>query len=563
MPAAALDVDPEGHHHHHHTPHRDMALASAADADRLADFGYEQELKRGWSVLESFGISFSIISVITGVTTQFEFGLTNGGPGVMSVGWICVSAFTMFVALAMAEIVSAIPTSGGPYHWAALLAKKEHSAFAAYSTGYFNALGQAAVTTGIVYGCASLIATLGALHGFEVTAARTVGIHAGLLVFGGIINTFGIRFLGILNRTSVVLHSLGVFALAVAVVAKAPTHRTAKEVFATFNDATGDPGWSVRASPAYVALTGILLTQYTITGFDASAHMSEETTNAQRSAPLGVIMSVGASAIFGFFLLLCLLFSIQDFDNTIDSPVGQPVLQIFVDIFGTTGATVAFTLIILCVVLCGTFSLTSNSRMYYSAARDHLFPKFFAVVDGRSATPVRTVWLAVLFAFILALPALGSSVAFTAVTSIATVGLYVSYAIPIVFRLLEHERFLAIRGPFYLGRSSRPVALVASLYVGFITVVFCLPTMNPVDSQTLNYTPIAVGIVLVYISVSWFAWARKTFTGPRQAALDEVAHEPGMDAKGLATLEKSVTGSDSEREKEKSQGTAGLKEVEV
>ncbi|CEQ41362.1 SPOSA6832_03082, partial [Sporobolomyces salmonicolor] len=562
MPAATLDVDPEGHHHHHHhTPHRDMALASAADADRLADFGYEQELKRGWSVLESFGISFSIISVITGVTTQLcsifnrerrkpEFGLTNGGPGVMSVGWICVSAFTMFVALAMAEIRD-----------------PDLRRFAAYSTGYFNALGQAAVTTGIVYGCASLIATLGALHGFEVTAARTVGIHAGLLVFGGIINTFGIRFLGILNRTSVVLHSLGVFALAVAVVAKAPTHRTAKEVFATFNDATGDPGWSPwdQTHDSFQP-SSILLTQYTITGFDASAHMSEETTNAQRSAPLGVIMSVGASAIFGFFLLLCLLFSIQDFDNTIDSPVGQPVLQIFVDIFGTTGATVAFTLIILCVVLCGTFSLTSNSRMYYSAARDHLFPKFFAVVDGRSATPVRTgalIWLAVLFAFILALPALGSSVAFTAVTSIATVGLYVSYAIPIVFRLLEHERFLAIRGPFYLGRSSRPVALVASLYVGFITVVFCLPTMNPVDSQTLNYTPIAVGIVLVYISVSWFAWARKTFTGPRQTALDEVAHEPGMDAKGLATLEKSVTGSDSEREKEKSQGTAGLKEVEV
>jgi amino acid transporter len=144
--------------------------------------------------------------------------------------------------------------------WAALLSRPSHSPFAAYCTGFYNLLGQAAVTAGITFGCSGLIATLASLHGFEVTAAREVGISAALLVFGGLVNTFGIRFLAILNRCSIALHSVGVFSIAVALLAKAPTHRTAKEVFATFNDASG---WSERASPAYVALTGILVAQYT------------------------------------------------------------------------------------------------------------------------------------------------------------------------------------------------------------------------------------------------------------------------------------------------------------
>lgn len=205
--------------------------------------------------------------------------------------------------------------------------------------------------------------------------------------------------------------------------------------------------------------------------------MSEETTNAARSAPLGVIMSVGASAVFGFFVLVSILFCIQDLAATIDSEAGQPVLQIFVDIFGRPGATAAFSIVILCVVLCGTFSITSNSRMYYSCSRDSLLPKWFAHVDDRFASPIRTgmllldsmqhgsltfsfetVWLAAVLAFILILPALGSLVAFAAITSIATVGLYTSYAIPVVFRLLENQRFMDIRGPFYLGKLSRRVS---------------------------------------------------------------------------------------------------------
>jgi amino acid transporter len=184
------------------------------------------------------------------------------------------------------------------------------------------------------------------------------------------VNTFGVHVLRYLNNTSIALHSLGVTSIAIAVLAKAPTHQSAKFVFATFYDGTGDPGWSVRASPAYVACCGALMSQYTLTGFDASAHLSEETRKASWSAPIGVISSVGFSSLFGFFVILSFLFSIQNFDNTVGSAYAQPVLQIFVDVFGDDGAVVLMSLILICVWHCGLFSMTSNSRMMFAFSRD-------------------------------------------------------------------------------------------------------------------------------------------------------------------------------------------------
>ena len=370
---------------------------------------------------------------------------------------------------------------------------------------------------------------------YTPSAPRTVGIYAAILVSHGLVNTFGIRTLRYLNNSSILLHSVGVTAIAIAVLAKAPTHQSAKFVFATFYDgtgATGYEGWSERASPAYVACCGALVGQYTLTGFDASGHLSEETRNASWSAPLGVISSVGFSALFGLFVLLSFLFGIQNFERTISSPYEQPVLQIFVDVFGEDGAVVLMCLVMICVWHCGLFSMTSNSRMMFAFARDGGivripsspwernrtdFPKqpnFFHSVDDKFRSPIRTIWLAAFCAFCLSLPSLGSAVAFTAATSIATIGLYISYGIPILIGLIYAREFGPIKGPFNLGLASRPIAFVSVSWIGFITVAFCLPTANPVTSQTLNYTVVAVGIIATFSLGAWVLWAHRWFVGP-------------------------------------------------
>ncbi|KAL8725615.1 MAG: hypothetical protein Q9166_007250 [cf. Caloplaca sp. 2 TL-2023] len=373
----------------------------AKDEYKLAEMGYRQDLKRDWSMLHNFGVSFSIISVITGITTLFQYGLNTGGPGVMSVGWIIVSFFTMFVGLGMAEIVSAVPTSGGPYFWAAILAPDHLAPFLSWVTGWFNLLGQVAVTTGITFGLANLISTTATIGtNYEATPGRTLGIFAALLFSHGVINSFGVRALRYLNNTSIILHSVGISCFCIAVLAKAPTHQSARFVFSTFYDGTGadGAGWSVRASPAYVAATGVLMSQYTITGFDASAHLSEETRNASWSAPLGVLMSIGVSALFGFFVIL---------------------------------------------------------------SRDGGLPHFFGKVDTRHRAPIRAIWLAATLSFLLAIPSVGSTVAFSAATSIATIGLYISYGLPILIGLIWPRNFK--KGPFNLRFASQVIALVAVL----------------------------------------------------------------------------------------------------
>ncbi|KAK4694344.1 choline transport protein, partial [Lecanoromycetidae sp. Uapishka_2] len=482
------------------------------DEGRLAELGYTQELTREWSLLHNFGASFSIISVVTGITTLFAYGLNTGGPGVMTVGWIIISFFTLLVGASMAEILSSIPTSGGPYFWAYMLAPQQHAPFAAWITGWFNLLGQIAVTTGIDFGLANLISTTAEVsNGYKPSSGKTLGILAVVLVSHVVINLFSVRTLRYMIYTSIVLNTIGIFCLGIAVLAKAPSHQGAKFVFSTFYDGTGqgDVGWSIRASPAYVAATGVLMSQYTILGFDASAHLCEETRKAVRDAPLGLLTAIGTSAVMGFFLIIALLFSIQDFETVRESPL--PVLRILTDACGTGGGLVLMVLIMLCVWHCGLFSLTSNSRMMFAFARDGGIPHRLHIIDRGFHSPIRTVCFGATCSFLLALPSLGSTVAFDGTTSIATIGLYISYGIPIAMGIVYSRNFK--RGPFNLRGMSKPIATIACLWICFITIVFCLPTINPVTSQTLNYTPVALGIVGLFAFGSWFLWARRWFTG--------------------------------------------------
>ncbi|KAI0922378.1 hypothetical protein AcV7_005925 [Taiwanofungus camphoratus] len=494
-------------------------MGGDTDEAELARMGYKQELKRDLGLLQNFGVSFSIISVITGVSSLFSYGLNTGGPAVMVWGWVVVASFTLLVGLAMAEVCSAHPTSGGPYYWAAMLTKPEHAAFASWITGWFNLLGQVAVTTGISFACATFIATVSTFGtDFIPTPRIVIGIYAAVLVGQGLINTFGVHLLRYLNNVSVWWHALGTTALVIAILAKAPTHQSGHFVFRTFIDGTGvdGEGWSQRASPA-------------------SAPMTEETHNAAMSGAVGIVMAIGVSAVLGWFLILGLLFSIQDLENTVASPTGEPVAQIFLDTVGEKGAIVLMVIVIGAMFLCGTFSITSNSRMMYAFARDGGIPghSFFRKVDVKRKSPIRTVWLACTLSFILGLPSLGSSVAFSAATSIATIGLYISYAIPIALRVIYASRF--VRGPFHLGAFSFPVSITAVLWICFITIAFILPDENRVDSQTLNYAIVAVGIVLVYSLGFWVLSARKWFTGPKK---EITAEEMGIDVTNSGVIER-------------------------
>lgn len=235
----------------------------------------------------------------------------------------------------------------------------------------FNLLGQIAVTTGIDFGLANLISTTAEVsNGYHASAGKTLGILAVILVSHVALNLLSVRALRYMIYTSIALNSVGVACLAISVLAKASKLQPGHFVFATFYDGTAlgnAEGWGTRASHAYVAAVGVLMTQFTLLGYDASAHLCEETRKAVRDAPLGLLMSIAVSAAFGFFLLISLLFSIQDFE--VVRTAKQPVLQILTDACGTSGGLVLMVLLMLCVWHCGLFSLVRSPLMIIFSMR--------------------------------------------------------------------------------------------------------------------------------------------------------------------------------------------------
>ncbi|PWZ11284.1 Amino-acid permease BAT1 [Zea mays] len=515
---------------------------------RLRELGYRQELKRDLSVLSNFAFSFSIISVLTGVTTLYNTGLNFGGPATMTFGWFVAGAFTMAVGASMAEICSSFPTSGGLYYWSARLSGKRWAPFASWITGWFNVVGQWAVTTSVDYSLAQLIQVIILLAtggktggGYVASKYMVLGFHAAILLSHAVINSLPISCLSFLGQFAAawnVLGSLppildlsactgiilllvaaGVFVLMIAVPTVATERASAEFVFTHFN--TDNDGAGIRSS-LYIFVLGLLMSQYTFTGYDASAHMTEETKNADKNGPIGIISAIGISILVGWGYILGITFAVKDIPYLLspdNDAGGYAIAEVFYLAFKSrygsgVGGIVCLGIVAVAIYLCGMSSVTSNSRMAYAFSRDGAMP-FSSVWHkvNRQDVPINAVWLSAFIALCMALPSLGSLVAFQAMVSIATVGLYISYALPVLFRVTLARKCF-VPGPFSLGRYGVMVGWVAVLWVATISVLFSLPVAYPVTKDTLNYTPVAVGGLFFLVIASWVLSARHWFTGP-------------------------------------------------
>jgi amino acid transporter len=467
----------------------------------------------------NFAVSFTIISILSGCLTAYGTAMLNGGPIDMNIGWPLVGIMVTIVGLAMAEVCSSYPTAGGLYYWSAKLAGKNAPAWS-WFTGWFNLLGQVAVTAGIDGGLA-LFATafLNNWLGYPLDPPHILVVYAVALILHGALNTFGIRLVALLNDISVWWHILGVIVI-VAVLLIAPKHhQSVGFIFTSFNNATGAtfPGNIV-----YVFLIGLLLAQYTFTGYDASAHMTEETRNAAIAGPRGIVLSIVVSLVAGWVLLIGVTSAIQNYGA--ESTAVVPAAQIFIDAAG--GGLGQFLLLIAigAQFYCGMSSITANSRMIYAFSRDGAVPghRLWSKINKRTRTPTNSIWLAVAGAFILWLPELYNPFAYAAVISIAVIGLYIAYGIPIFLRLRAGDSFKA--GPWNLGRWSRPIGVIAVVWIGIISILFILPTAFPITGTNFNYTIVAVAAVLGGTTIWWLVSAKNWFKGPKvQGTAEELA----------------------------------------
>jgi len=533
-------------------PTRDQLLEQ--DARDLARLGYAQQLFREMGGFSNFAISFSIISVLTGAVLLYGYGLKLAGPVINTLGWPVVSVFTLCVAASMAELASAYPTAGGLYFWAFRLGGRGW----AWLTAWLNMIGQVTITAGInvaaatyLIGAATRIAGLPADVAVPVFGSATswyfqLVVMVAIMIPQVLINVYGIRLTARLSDFSVWWHVGGVLVIVLALALLGAHHNDARfllrhvTIASPLEASSADLGGG-RTAPALVVadykipsplfalapgllalygavpvalvfVLGLLQAQWTYTGYDASAHVAEETVMARLNSAWGVFLSVAISAVVGYGLLLVLTWSIPKGDVAATANDAYPVLQIAYGNLPPALGHVIAVIIGVAMWLCGLASITSMGRMWYAFARDDGMPgaRFLKRVHPALRTPVWSIVATSTLAVLITVYA----AAYSAVTSISTITLYLAYVIPIWLNWLNRlrrrgEYATRVTAPWSLGRFGPAINAVAILWVIVISVVFALP-----PNELVLWTMLLLGGL---IALYWWLSARRRFVGPAGA----------------------------------------------
>jgi amino acid transporter len=479
-------------------------------------------LYREMGGFSNFAISFTIISILAGCLTSYFLAFNNGGPVAITWGWLLVGVFCILVSMAMGEIASAMPTAGALYFWASKLGGPAWGWF----TGWFNLVGQIAVTAAIDYGAAIFTTALLNLWFPDVVGNDTTTIFVVYTVIIALhlaLNLLHVNLLAKLNTFSAWWHMIGV-AIVVGVLIVIPErHQSAAFVF---GETINNSGFSDSAFWLVFGL-GLLMAQYTITGYDASAHMSEETRTASRAAALGMVMSVVASVIFGFILLVAVTFAVPDVQGTLDA-AANAVVYIWTTALGNAWAEFLLFIAVVAQFFCGTASVTSASRMMFAFSRDRAVPgsRLWRKVAG-NRVPVNAVIAIAVLSWALMLPTLiNGAIGYAVGTSIAVIGLYIAFALPIILRIKAGDRFE--HGAWSLGRHYKWISPLAVAWIALVCIIFLLPFSpkgifgaEDFDWALVNYAPLTVGGALILFGGWFLLSARKWFTGPVREAETE------------------------------------------
>ncbi len=500
---------------------------AAADASLLASFGYRQELLRRMSGFSNFAISMSIICILAGGITSFPEGFCSTGPAAVGLGWPLCCLLSLAVAATMAQIASAFPTAGGLYHWAAILGGRGFG----WLTAWFNLAGLVAVLSAINVGTYQFaIRTLGFRpHEWEPSselAAQLIGVLA-ITTLQAALNHRGIGLTALLTDFSGYWILIVAAALTVAMLAFAPAIDLARLVTLTnYSGAAGGDVWPQTGNVGWLFLLGFLLPAYTVTGFDASAHAAEETLDAARHVPRGIVRSVIVSGLAGWVMLSAVVATVPD-----PAAVAAAGKHAFHEsVRQVLGGGMSWTLLALGIVIaqffCGLATVTSASRMAYAFARDGGLPFSGKVrrVSERFRTPAVAIWTVSL----LSIAFVAHARAYSAIAAAGTMFLYVSYVIPAALGLAAYGRSWTRMGPWNLGPAAyRTLAVISIFGCGLILAI----GVQPPNEQNLW----TVAAALTLTALVWLAYERNHFRGPPHAVLSRAgggAGEPQVASPG-------------------------------
>ena len=487
-----------------HEKHEDLKV--------LHGMGYAQELQRSMSKFSNFAISFSIICILSGGINSFAQSIGSVGGAGAGIGWIVGAALSGMFALSMAQISSAFPTAGGLYHWGSILGNR----FWGWITAWLNLLGLITVLGAINIGTAYFFTgTFGSMFGFTGTDWQIVGFVAVITIIQAIFNHIGIKATTFLTDISGYIIFATTAVLVIACLWFTPAIDISR--LWTFTNFSGEAGGNVFPQSdniAYLFLLCLLLPVYTITGYDASAHTSEETKNAAHSVPRGIVSSVFWSALVGWIMICSITLAIPDLPTA--AAQGWNMFFATMDTILPNGLKLAlYFFILITQLLCGLATVTSASRMLFAFSRDDGVPGFskaLASVSPKYRTPVNAIWTATVLCILYVVLALSIKVGETSIYVIVVnstlVFLFLSFTIPLIAGVFAYGGpKWPTPGPWAMSTGLYKLVTLLSV-IGMAVILFI--AVAPPNERVLY-------VVLGFIAIALIVWVlveNRRFEGP-------------------------------------------------
>lgn len=496
----------------------------------LASLGYKPELRRNFSVIEVFGIAFSIMSLLPSIASTIAFSLASGPVG-MTWGWILPSICILTVGLSMAEMGSAMPTSGGLYWWTFKFSPPSIRKPLCFLAGYSNTLGLIGGLCSIDYGFSAMVLSVASISSdgsFVPTKYHTFGIFVACVISHGIAGSLATNLMSRLQSFCIITNMIIIVVTCIALpLGKGSENlNPGSYVFGDLDNLTTWPkGWSF--------ILSWMSAIWTIGAFDSCVHMAEEATNAAVAVPFGIIGSISMCGIFGFILLSIIAATMStDIAATLGTWTGQPMAQIYLDVLGKKWAMGMMSMLFIVQWFMGLSIAVAGSRQCWAFSRDGALPfsSVLRVVNYKLGVPLRALWFMCLVGIVIGMLSLIDVAATNALFSLAVASNGLAWCLPIFCRAVFNiDTFKP--GPFYMGKfTSRFIGLFASFYLIFVIFVLAMfPSGGPnPTAKTMNYTIVINGFVWIGCMVYYFVDAYKWFEGPKHT-IDEIIDAQEVD----------------------------------
>ena len=483
-------------------------------------------IRDSFSTVQVFGVAFSIMGLLPSIASVLSIGFAGGAVALVW-GWLIAGFFIMTIGLSMAELASAIPTSGGLYYYTYYYAPQRFKSFLSFVIGNSNSLALTAGLCSITYGLALEILSIVVVSkdgNFEITNGKTYGVYVGGIAATAVVTSVAtvavskMQTLSIISNVALIAFFLIVLPIGVSNT-KGLEFNDGSFIFGKFMNETSWPdGWQF-------LMAGLQPAIWTIGAFDSCIHMSEEAKNATKAVPIGIISSIFVCWVLGFFICIAIAACMgPDIDAILGSSFGSPLAQILYNALGKKWTITFMSLIAFCQFAMGCSILTAISRQIWAFARDDglMFPKYFKVVNKKLSSPIRATWFGAACALVIGLLCLIGGTAANALFSLGIGGNYLAWMTPNLLRMTVGKDLFR-PGQFHMGEFWSPIVNWTSIvFQIFIIFMIMFPAEKVgITPDTMNYTVVICGGVWFGSMIYYAVYKYKVFHGPKSNLTDE------------------------------------------